>query len=95
MSLYKVFIALYAKNVKHYHLNSASSAQKSLLALQDENSPLIRKISKGTYVLEDRLFELWIAREGNYLDYKYAAAHSRFLKQEELENPSFHPTEPQ
>ena len=29
-----------AKNVKHYHLNSASSAQKSLLALQDENSPL-------------------------------------------------------
>ena len=84
-----------AKNVKYYHLNSASSAQKSLLALQDKNSPLIRKISKGTYVLEDRLFELWIAREGNYLDYKYATAHSRFLKQEELENPSFHPTEPQ
>lgn len=83
-----------AKNVNNYHLSSASSVQKSLLILQDENSPLIRKLSKGIYVIEDRLFELWIAREGNYLDYKYATAYDRFIKQKELEIPSFHPTEP-
>ncbi|MBP3203031.1 MAG: ATP-binding protein [Bacteroidales bacterium] len=80
--------------IKRYKLNSASSVQKSLLSLQDENSPLIRKIAKGVYVLEDRLFELWIAREGNYLDYKYAAVHDRFVRQHALENPSFHPTAP-
>ena len=84
-----------AKIVQNYHLNSASSVQKSLLALQDENNPLIRKLSKGIYVMEDRLFELWIAREGNYIEYKYTTAHDRFLRQKELENPSFLPTKPQ
>ncbi len=83
-----------AKIVKSYHLNSASSVQKALLSLQDESSPLIKKISKGTCIIEDRLFELWIAREGNYLEYKYDGVQERYALQQELENPVFHPTGP-
>ena len=80
--------------MKHYHLDNASSVQKSLLALQDEKSPLIRKLTKGVYVIDDRLFELWIAREGHYLDIKYGTAESRFQKQKELESPAFNPAAP-
>ena len=80
--------------MKYYHLDNASSVQKSLLALQDDNSPLIRKLTKGIYVIDDRLFELWIAREGNYLNVKYSTAEARFKKQQELENPTFRPTAP-
>lgn len=83
-----------SKTIKYYHLDNASSVQKSLLKLQDEYSPLIKKIAKGTYVIDDRLFELWMAREGNYLDTKFALAESRFLRQNELENPIFHPIAP-
>ena len=83
-----------SKTLKDFHLDNASSVQKSLLSLQDENAPLIRKISKGTYVMDDRLFELWIAREGNYLDVKYATAELRYNRQKELENPVFTPIRP-
>ena len=83
-----------SKVMKDYHLDNASSVQKALLNLQDENSPLIKKIAKGTYVIDDRLFELWIAREGNYLEYKYATASERFLKQNRLENPTYNPIGP-
>lgn len=55
---------------------------------------MIKKISKGTYIIEDRLFELWIAREGNYLEYKYDSVQERYAFQQELENPVFHPTGP-
>lgn len=78
----------------YYRLDSASSVQKSLIALQDEKSPLIKRLSKGIYVMDDRLFELWIAREGNYLDYKYAAAEERFFEQMKMEYPTFSPTAP-
>lgn len=83
-----------SKIMKNYRLDSASNVQKSLLSLQDERRPLIRKLSKGVYMIDDRLLELWIAREGNYLDIKYASAEERFLKQQSLENPVFHPTKP-
>ena len=83
-----------SKTMKYYHLDNASSVQKALLLLQDENYPLIRKISKGTYVIDDRLFELWIAREGNYLEIKYSVAKERFRMQRTLETPSFNPTKP-
>lgn len=81
--------------MRYYHLDNASSVQKSLLALQDERSPLIRKLTKGVYVIDDRLFELWIAREGHYLDVKFTSVQMRFEKQRALENPAFHPTAPQ
>ena len=83
-----------SKNMHYFRLDSASSVQKSLIALQDEKSPLIKRLSKGIYVMDDRVFELWIAREGNYLDYKYAAAEERFFEQMELEYPKFSPTSP-
>lgn len=84
-----------SNTMKYYHLDNASSVQKSLLALQNDKSPLIRNLTKGVYVIDDRLLELWIAREGHYLDLKYATVEARFLKQKELDNPVFHPTAPQ
>lgn len=83
-----------SKTMRYYRLDNASSVQKSLLNLMDEKSPVIRNIRKGVYVIDDRLFELWIAREGSYLDIKFASAESRFIRQMELENPQFHPTAP-
>lgn len=83
-----------SKTMRDYKLESAASVQKSLIALLDEKSHLIRKIAKGTYVMDDRLFELWIAREGGYLEDKYRVAPERFLKQLDIENPIFNPTRP-
>ena len=83
-----------SKTMKYYRLDNASSVQKSLLSLQDENNPIIRKITKGTYVIDDRLLELWIAREGNYMETKYAVAESRYFKQRDLEYPTFNPPRP-
>ena len=81
--------------MKNYRLDNASSVQKSLLSLQDEKSPLIRKIAKGTYVIEDRMLELWIAREGNYLDLKFDLVKDRYFLQKAIENPSYNPIKPQ
>lgn len=84
-----------SKVMKNYRLDNASSVQKSLLSLQDEKSPLIRKIAKGTYVIEDRMLELWIAREGNYLDLKFDLVKDRYFLQKAIENPSYNPIKPQ
>jgi AAA+ ATPase superfamily predicted ATPase len=83
-----------SKVMKYYHLDNASSVQKSLLALQDDKSPLIRRLTKGVYVIDDRFLELWIAREGDYLNVKYSSSKARFQKQKELEHPDFHPIAP-
>lgn len=72
-----------------FRLDNASSVQNALLALTDERNPVVRKLAKGTYVLDDRMFEIWIAREGNYLDMKYENAASRMELQRSLECPKF------
>lgn len=83
-----------SNTMKYYQLDNASSVQKSILSLLDEHSPQIRKIAKGKYVIDDRLFELWLAREGNYLDLKYSNAENRYIKQNKIEKPDYTPTLP-
>jgi AAA+ ATPase superfamily predicted ATPase len=80
--------------MKDYALDNASSVQNALISLQDDNNPIVRKLTKGTYIIDDRMFELWIAREGNYLDIKFETANDRHQRQRALERPSFQPTAP-
>ena len=83
-----------SETMKRFALDNASSVQNALISLLDDNNPIIRKLTKGTYIIEDRLFELWIAREGGYLEIKYESAADRFHRQRLLEHPSFKPIAP-
>lgn len=80
--------------MKRFGLDNASSVQNALIALQDDNNPIVRKLAKGTYIIDNRMFELWIAREGNYLDLKIDCADSRFERQRILECPPINPFTP-
>ena len=71
--------------LKKYDLDNASSVQNALGNLMDKNLNLVERIAKGTYVIRDRLFELWIAEKGGYLDYKLRQAASRFEEQRSLQ----------
>lgn len=76
--------------MKRYNLDNASSVQHSLSNLSEDKLDMIHNVSKGTYVLQDRLFELWIAYRGNYLDAKLVNPKARFDKerQETMSLPS-------
>lgn len=67
--------------MKKYRLDNASSVQNALENLGQDKLGIIERIAKGTYVVEDRLFELWIASRSGILDAKYEEAESRFLLQ--------------
>lgn len=67
--------------MKKYNLDNASSVQHSLANLGAEKMDLIQLLSKGTYTLQDRLFELWIAYRGNYLEMKLSNPKERFEKE--------------
>lgn len=82
------------KTMKDYALDNASSVQNALAYLLDENNSIVRKLAKGTYIIDDRMFELWIAKEGNYLGIKFETASDRHQRQRALEHPSFQPAAP-
>ena len=42
------------------------------------------RIAKGVYMLQDRLFELWIASRGGYLDLKLSNPKDRFLEERRI-----------
>lgn len=67
--------------MKKFNLDNASSVQHSLSNLSEDKLDMIQLISKGTYMLQDRLFELWIAYRGNYLDMKLINPKERFEKE--------------
>lgn len=71
--------------MKKYELDNASSVQNALKNLGEENLNIISKIEKGVYTIQDRLFELWIADKGGYLERKYTEAAQRFKEQQSLE----------
>ena len=73
--------------MKRFNLDNASSVQHSLDNLGPNKMNLIQCISKGTYIIQDRLFELWIAYRGNYLDIKLENPKERF-EQERAESTS-------
>lgn len=63
--------------MKRYDLDNASSVQNALENLGENKLNLIVRIAKGTYILQDRLFELWIAEKGGYLNLKLEQAEAR------------------
>ena len=70
--------------MKRYHLDNASAVQNALENLSSDKLGLIERIAKGTYVLQDRLFELWLAVKTGLLEDKYQYARERFLRQREI-----------
>ena len=71
--------------MKQYDLDNASSVQNALENLGENKWGLIDRIAKGIYVIQDRLFELWIASRGGYLELKIHDAETRFKKQREIQ----------
>ena len=70
--------------MKKYNLDNASSVQNALSNLCGENLNIAVNIAKGTYILQDRLFELWIAKRGGYMELKLANVKERFEKERSL-----------
>ena len=70
--------------MKKYKLDNASAVQNALENLGQDKLALIEKIAKGKYVLQDRLFELWIASKNGVLEEKYENAEKRFHIQREI-----------
>lgn len=70
--------------MKKYRLDNASAVQNALENLGQDKLALIEKIAKGTYILHDRLFELWIASKNGMLEDKYENAEKRFHIQREI-----------
>ncbi|MBQ6957848.1 MAG: ATP-binding protein [Bacteroidales bacterium] len=66
--------------IKKYHLDNASSVQNGLKTLMGDNIHLITLVSKGVYQLQDRFFELWLARRDNTLQLKFDGVDQRFLE---------------
>ena len=67
--------------IKHYNLDNASSVQNALKLLSDDKQNFIKKVGKASYCLQDRFFELWIARQGRRLESKIERAEARFLRE--------------
>ena len=64
--------------MKRYKLENASSVQNALKVLSGDKLNLIRRIGKATYILRDRFFELWLARNNQVLKRKFDEAETRF-----------------
>ena len=67
--------------MKRYGLDNASAVQNSLKKLTDEKMPVIRKLSKGTYMLQDRIFELWLSLRNGGLEDKFRNPEERFERE--------------
>lgn len=70
-----------------YGLPSPSSVASILAGMQDDRNRLVEEIVPGTFRLEDKFLELWVAKNvfGN-LDDKYAAAGEFFKKERQLKS---------
>ena len=67
--------------MKRYGLDNASAVQNSLKKLTDEKMPVIRKLSKGTYMLQDRIFELWLSLRNGGIEDKFRNPEERFERE--------------
>lgn len=70
--------------MKRYDLDNASSVQNALENLCGEDLKIAVRIAKGVYMLQDRLFELWIASRGGYLDLKLSNPKERFEEERRI-----------
>lgn len=71
--------------MKRYGLDNASSVQHSISNLTDEKMPLIRRLSK-TYMLQDRIFELWLSLRNGGIEDKFKNPKERFERERALNN---------
>lgn len=90
----KVFIAIAIEGVAtkmlskdmidEYHLGAVSSISQSLEKLCGEDKlNLVLRIGGG-YVLQDKMYELWIAKQYDLLDMKFLTAKQQFEKELEI-----------
>lgn len=73
-----------ATMISRYHLMSASHIQNALNKLTDKNNLFLIKIAKGAYVMDNKFFELWIARKMKIIDTKYEYAEALYKKEREI-----------
>lgn len=71
--------------MKRYGLDNASSVQHSISNLTDEKMPLIQRLSK-TYMLQDRIFELWLSLRNGGIEDKFKNPKERFERERALNN---------
>lgn len=71
--------------MKRYGLDNASSVQHSISNLTDERMPLIQRLSK-TYMLQDRIFELWLSLRNGGIEDKFKNPKERFDRERALNN---------
>lgn len=73
-----------AAMISRYELISASHVQNAVKKLVDKYNPVIAKIAKGVYVMDNKFFELWLARKMGILEQKYNYAEALFDKEGEV-----------
>lgn len=64
--------------LKKYGLDNASSVQHSLKNLMNESMPLVQKLSKQAYMLQDRNFELWLSLKAGDIYGKFENPEERY-----------------
>lgn len=73
------------KMIEAYKLGATSSVAQSLEKLCSEDGlNLVLKIG-NSYKLQDKMFELWIAKQYDQLEMKFALANQQFIKELESE----------
>lgn len=90
----KVFIAIALEGVatkllskemiKEYDLGAVSSISQSLDKLCGEDKLNLVLRNGDSYVLQDKMFELWMAKQYNLLDMKFISAKQQFKKEIEF-----------
>ncbi len=70
--------------LKKYGLDNASSVQHSLKNLMNERMPLVQRLSKQAYMLQDRNFELWLSLKAGDIDGKFENPKERFDRERAL-----------
>ena len=74
-----------ARIIRKYDLEGTSAVQNALNNLGEGRLNLVTRLCKGTYVLQDRLFELWLASKFGQLQQKFDTVAERFIEQREIE----------
>ena len=77
--------------IKKYRMDNASSVQNATAYLSDDSVNAIEKIGKASYQLQNRFFELWIAKGFRCLDGKFSSARQRYDKERQMlaQQPAF------
>ena len=70
--------------LKKYDLDNASTVQNALRNITKDDFNLVTILGKGIYVLQDRFFELWLAKRNASFTAKVEEAEERFYRQRKL-----------